>query len=60
MFRKVFGYCYDCRRWFVYPKVREIKILGEEDIKVKVYCCKKCYKKHEINLNEAYREIFGD
>ena len=55
-FKRIFGYCPICKRYFKICKHRNIKVYNFQDIDIKAYCCKKCLNKAEKLWNSVCKK----
>jgi len=46
-FRKIFGYCDYCKRYFIYPKRKHMNTMYENEESNYCVCCEECFDKIE-------------
>lgn len=57
---KIFGYCYSCNRWFVYPKKRRLNTMFEEDKANYHKVCKRCHTNIIGYIEDMWEEYNGE
>ncbi|MBZ9622981.1 hypothetical protein G9F71_008945 [Clostridium sp. FP2] len=56
LFKKIFGYCYHCERWFVYPKRRRMSTAYEHDESNFCTECEECFERTEEYWEDMWDE----
>lgn len=57
--RYLFGYCEDCRHWFVYPRTRRRNTQYHNDEDNYVRNCKVCFDRQEEYWADMWAEYYG-
>jgi len=56
VFRKIFGYCNYCHRYFVYPQKRLMNTMYVEEDSNYYTCCESCFEEIEKYWEESGEE----
>lgn len=56
LIKKIFGYCYMCDRWFVYPKRRHMNTMYEDEESNYIKVCRDCFKEVQNYWQERWDE----
>ena len=55
-FRKIFGYCDYCKRYFIYPQRRHMNTMYENEESNYCTCCECCFDQIEEYWSECWME----
>jgi len=55
-FRKIFGYCDYCKRYFSYPQKRHMNTMYENEESNYCTCCEECFDHIEEYWSECWKE----